>query len=270
MPLNPGEQGSLRPSDLTGDFNAMRYLAVSLLSEMETATLVKVVSCSNSGGVSPVGTVQVQPLVNQLDGQNRPIAQPPLYDVPYFRLQGGSNAIIIDPEPGDIGVCVFASRDISTVKKAKAQASPGSNRKYDLGDALYIGGVLNGTPTQYIQTNSSGITIHSPTKVHVVAPDVTVDASTSATINTAAATVNATTSTQVVTGTASITAATSASVTAPSISLGASGQTLKAFLTSTFQILYNNHTHTKGGGTSTDVPDQQSPASDLTTTVTGG
>ena len=268
MSLNPGEQGSLYPSDLTGDFNALRYLAVSLLSEMETATLVKVVSCSNSGGVSPVGTVQVQPLVNQLDGQNRPIPQPQLYDVPYFRIQGGSNAIIIDPEPGDLGICVFASRDISTVKKAKGQASPGSQRKYDLGDAIYIGGVLNGSPTQYIQFNSSGITVNSPTKVHVVAPDVTVDASSSATVNTSTATVTADTAAMTISATFEVTCPASTfngplTVTGPFSGqggmtiTGGSGASITGDLVQTGGNLTSNgtnlHTHThpdpQGGNT---------------------
>jgi len=187
-----GNQGSLSAQDLGGEFNALRYLALSLLSEMETATLVKVISCSNNGGLSPVGTVQVQPLVNLKDGHDQPVEHPQLYGIPYFRLQGGSNAVIMDPEKGDIGIAVFASRDISSVKTLKGLATAASDRKYDLADGLYIGGVLNGSPTQYVQFNSAGITVNSPAKVHVVAPDVTVDASTSATVNTATADVSAT------------------------------------------------------------------------------
>lgn len=191
MPKFGGQQGTLHPNDLFGDFNALRYLAMSLISEMETCTLVKVISCTNNGGVSPVGTVTVQPLVDQRDGENHPIPMPKLNNLPYFRLQGGSNAVIIDPEAGDIGIAIFASRDISSVKSLKEHSTPGSERQYDLADGLYIGGVLNGSPTQYVQFNSSGITVNSPTKVHVIAPDVTVDASSSATINTSTAKVTA-------------------------------------------------------------------------------
>jgi phage baseplate assembly protein gpV len=79
-----------------------------------------------------------------------------------LRIQGGANAIIIDPAPGDIGICVFASRDISKVQTTKNQANPGSFRQYSFSDGMYLGGVLNGVPAQYIQFNTAGITITSP------------------------------------------------------------------------------------------------------------
>lgn len=193
MPLNEGQQGTLNASHSAGDLNALRFLALSVMSKMETVTLVEVISCSNSGGVSPVGTVTVKPMVNQLDGQNRPVDQPTLYEVPYFRLQGGTNAIIIDPEPGDIGIAAFASRDISSVKANKSQSNPGSARKYDLGDALYFGGTLNAEPEQYIQFSSSGIAIYSPALVSVTAPQAIVTADV-VTVESDTVTVNATTS----------------------------------------------------------------------------
>jgi hypothetical protein len=277
VPLNPGEQGSADANHLGGDLNMLRFVAQSVMARMQTCTLVKVIDCTNSGGVSPVGTVTVQMLVNQLDGQNRPVDNATIYEVPYFRIQGGANAMIMDPEPGDIGIAVFASRDISSVKTKKAKANPGSARKFDLGDALYLGGVLNGTPTQYFQFSSSGITIYSPTQVHIQAPDVKVDATTSVEVNTPSATITADTLTATVSGAASVTAATasieasaSAAVTAPAITLGASGQTLSSFLVASFQTLFNSHTHTKGGGTSTLPPDTLSTSADLTSTVTGG
>jgi hypothetical protein len=39
--------------------------------------------------------------------------------VPYFRVQGGADAIIIDPKVGDLGIAVFCSRDITGVKRSK-------------------------------------------------------------------------------------------------------------------------------------------------------
>jgi hypothetical protein len=70
---------------------------------------------------------------------------------------------------------------------------------------------------------------------------------------------------------ASVTAASSASVTAPSISLGASGQTLYQFVTSLFVSLFNGHTHTsESPGTPTSTPLQQMGSGQLTSTVKGG
>jgi len=139
---------------------------------MATTTVVKVVSVSNSGGVSPVGTVNVQPLVNQINGIGDGTPHGIVYGLPYFRLQGGADAIILDPKAGDIGIAVFCSRDISGVKSTKKISNPGSYRKFDWADGLYIGGVLNGTPSQYVRFASDGIYIVSPSKVTVTSPTV--------------------------------------------------------------------------------------------------
>ena len=131
---------------------------------------VRVESCTNDGDVSPVGFVSVTPLVNQIDSQGNATPHGVINNIPYFRAQGGANAIILDPEPGDIGICIFASRDISKVKSTKAQANPGTFRQFAWGDGMYIGGLLNGTPTQFVQFNSDGITVTSPTKITLNAP----------------------------------------------------------------------------------------------------
>ena len=160
-----------------GNFGAFRFMVEQMLSRVNTMTLVKVVACSDSDSLSPVGFVDVQVLVNMLDGAGvgHPINEP-LHNLPYFRLQGGSDAIIIKPKVGDIGIAGFCSRDISTVKTTKKQANPGSWSTHSLSDGLYFGGVLNGTPTQYIQFTSSGIIVHSPYKITHSAPVIELDA----------------------------------------------------------------------------------------------
>lgn len=189
--------GALLPSSTWGEFNNMAFMVQQALGKMQTATLVRIESCTNAGGLSPVGYVNVTPLVNQLDGQGNPTPHVTIYNVPYFRLQGGANGIIIDPQKGDIGVAVFASRDISQVKTTKKQGNPGSHRQYSFADGMYLGGMLNDTPTQYIQFSTAGIRIHSPTRVKIDAPDVLIEAqtveinaSTSATVTTPTFTVN--------------------------------------------------------------------------------
>lgn len=189
--------GQLKPSSTWGEFNNMAFMVQQALAKMQTATLVRIESCTNSGGLSPVGYVDVTPLVNQLDGQGNPTPHVTIYNVPYFRLQGGANGVIIDPQKGDIGVAVFASRDISQVKTTKKQGNPGSHRQYSFADGMYLGGMLNGAPTQYIQFSAAGIRIHSPTQVKLDAPDVLIqaqtveiNASTSTTVTTPTFTVN--------------------------------------------------------------------------------
>lgn len=189
--------GQQRPQSTWGEFNNIAFLVQQALGKMQTATLVRVESCTNAGGVSPVGFVDVTPLVNQIDAQGNPTPHVTIHNVPYFRLQGGANGVIIDPVAGDIGVCVFASRDISKVKSTKKQANPGSFRQYSFSDGMYLGGMLNGTPTQYVQFSAAGIKIHSPTTVVLEAPDVQIlaqtveiNASASATVTTPTFTVN--------------------------------------------------------------------------------
>lgn len=71
-------------------------------------------------------------------------------------------------------MCGFCSRDISKVKTSKKQDNPGSRRKYSYSDGVYIGGLLNGVPTQYILINDDGIAIKSPNEVKIEAPTITI------------------------------------------------------------------------------------------------
>jgi hypothetical protein len=168
--VNPA--GMLQPSTLWGVHNNLAFIVQQALSKVQTATVVKVIACSNAGGVSPVGTVDVQILVNQISGQKVATPHVTMYGLPYLRIQGGANAVIIDPQPGDIGIAVFASRDITTVKSTKAQASPNTFRMHDFADGMYLGGLLNGTPTQYVQFGSGGVAIVSPDTITLTAPNI--------------------------------------------------------------------------------------------------
>src|SRR5690606_18435657 len=102
--------------DISTEYGALRFAILSMLLKMQTCTVVRVEAVSNDGDVSAAGTVNVRPLVQtaQADGTSRP--HEIIYGVPYMRIQGGANAIILDPKVGDVGVAVFASRDISGVK----------------------------------------------------------------------------------------------------------------------------------------------------------
>jgi hypothetical protein len=171
---------------LNSEYLAQVFLIKSLIARMATVTLVQVVKVTNTGSVAAVGFVDLQPLVSQVDPNMNPTPHAIIRNNPYFRIQGGKNAIIIDPEVGDVGIALFASRDISAVNSTltggraatkQDPISPGSFRKYDMADALYLGGVLNGVPTQFIQFTSTGIVITSPHDVTVNAVNATINAS---------------------------------------------------------------------------------------------
>ncbi len=167
-------QGVQGPSSQSSEFDALHFFVSRLLGRINTATLVRVVSCTNDGGLSPVGSVDVQPLVQQVAADGSLVAQPLLYQLPYFRLQGGSSAVILDPAEGDIGIAIFAGHDITNVKATAAEAGPGSYRRFDLADGLYMGGFVNGLPNQYVQflPNGAGINLVSPTQITAQAPKI--------------------------------------------------------------------------------------------------
>lgn len=251
-----GYQTNLVSSDVSSSSARQQFVIRSLLSKVRTSQPVEVLSVTNDGGISPIGYVDIQPLVGQLDGNGNVVPHGPIYNVPYMRIQGGGNAVIIDPEVGDIGLASFCDRDISAVKVSGAASPPGSKRKHDMSDAVYTSTIIAAAPTQYVQFNASGINIVSPTAVTITAP--------SATITTTGAT-------QVNALTVSVEATTSASVTAPSITLGATGQTLLAFVTSAFSTLFNGHTHKVNTlGAQTDATLTPMSSAQLTTTVKGG
>ena len=153
-----------------GGATELQFIMRSMIGKVNTGELVEVISVSNDG-LSPVGFVSVRPLVYKIDGDNTNIERPIIHNVPYFRLQGGTNAIIIDPQVGDIGFCGFSSRDISLVKRTRKAAAPNIKSNYGISDALYFGGMLNGTPEQYVWFKEGGeVVVKATTKVTIDAP----------------------------------------------------------------------------------------------------
>lgn len=167
-----GYPGQARAAEGGDEYGAISFVIQQALARLGTSTVVRVVAVTNAGGLAPVGFVDVQPLVNQLDGAGNSVPHAVLHNLPYFRLQGGADAVILDPKVGDLGIAVFASRDISAVKASKGQANPGSWRSFDMADGLYVGGLLNGTPVQYVQFTAEGINVVSPSKVTITAPQI--------------------------------------------------------------------------------------------------
>lgn len=103
--------------------------------------------------------------------------------MPYFRLQGGLAAVVNDPQPGDIGIAIFAQQDISRLFGLETSGEggdegggsdlppepgvqeddgtqqpvlPGSFRTFDMSDGVYIGGILNKAPVAWIEFKQQG------------------------------------------------------------------------------------------------------------------
>jgi len=177
MPVDIGQYyGQTEPTTGSGDWNARRFEIQQQIMNLNTNIPVRVLRV-NGSGLNPVGFVDVVVLVSQVTGDDMTVDNLEIPNVPYMRLQGGANAVIIDPEVGDIGIGSFCSRDISAVKNVRKAAPPGSRRAYNFSDCMYTGGFLNGAPTQYIQFVEGGIIVHSPGSVKAEAPLVQLSAS---------------------------------------------------------------------------------------------
>lgn len=169
-------------ADVATHYATIEFTIRSILNRTATAELVKVQACTNSGGLAQYGFVDVTPLVNQVHGDGSTVPRGTIYKLPYHRIQGGKNAVIADPVKGDIGLAVFAWRDMSAVKadpvKAAALATgtdgtpPGSARVYDPADGMYFGGFLNGQPVNYVRIADDEIEVHHGTKVIVTSPEI--------------------------------------------------------------------------------------------------
>jgi hypothetical protein len=157
-----------------GGASEFKNVVQNLVSLINTGDLVEVIDVATSG-LAPVGFVSVKPLTLRTDADNNNIEQSIIHGVPYFRLQGGTNAIICDPQVGDIGWCGFCSRDISLVKRIRAMAATNVYRVSDISDAVFFGGWSNKTPTQYIMFNENGLNIKTTGNVNINGLTITAD-----------------------------------------------------------------------------------------------
>ena len=149
-----------RPEQTVAGAAQDMYIINNLIANIHTMMPVKILSVTvPPDSLAPIGRCEVLPLVQQIDGSNNVYPMGKIINVPYLRVQGGSNAIVIDPQVGDVGLCGFCERDISIVKRTGELSAPDTRRKYDINSAVYMFTMMSGTPTQYIHFKSSGIDI---------------------------------------------------------------------------------------------------------------
>lgn len=155
--------GSRTPGDSGDLFTAISFIAKQIQEQGWTCTLVKVLAVYG-GGVDVPGQVDVQPTVNQLNGFSQPTPHGTISKLPFGRVQFGTSAIICDPAVGDIGLACFASHDISAVLATGDIANPGSRRRFDPSDGMYVISLIGQAPTTYLQFDTDG-------NIRLVVPD---------------------------------------------------------------------------------------------------
>lgn len=150
--------GQMQPDDSDTELNAAAFICRQIIARLDTMKLVQVMAVHPGDGSPPTaGTVDVQPLVNQIDGAGFPVQHGTVYGLKYFRMQGGPWAIICDPAVNDYGYVVCADRDSSlVVKNNGGQQNPGSWRRYNIADGVYVGGLLNPVPAAWIWLKDDG------------------------------------------------------------------------------------------------------------------
>ena len=135
----------------TSGYNSMRFAMDMAANARMNCTIVKVTAVTVNGAVGPVGQVDVQPLVQMVDGIGKTYDHVSIYSLPYLRMIGGKKAVILDPKVGDIGIVVVADRDVSGVKEKKGIAPPGSARTNNFSDGFFLGSVIAEKPTSYVR-----------------------------------------------------------------------------------------------------------------------
>lgn len=150
--------GPGRAEDYGSDSAMMDFVTRSIMGKMATGTPVEVTAVSANGR-----KVSVKPLVKQIDPAGKSYSHGIINGIPVLRLQSAGYAIIIKPQVGDKGYVAFAHSDISSVIANEGEANPGSRRKFDWSDGIYMGGLFgDDEPEQYIEISGSGIKLASP------------------------------------------------------------------------------------------------------------
>lgn len=165
--------GWLGVRDANTPFSLHQFQIAMRIARVRTATPV-IVKAVASAGAADQWTVDVQPLVNQVDGEGNPQAHGTITKVPAANMGGANGSVSVKPSVGDLGFVICADRDMSSVVKTKAVANPGSRRMHALADAVYYGGfgALN-TSAHQVLIDDTGITINSTKAVKINAPNGT-------------------------------------------------------------------------------------------------
>lgn len=161
---------SFKPQDVNCEANINEFIFNTLMSRHSFVQLV-IVKKVKAGPL-----LDVMPLVSGFSADGSRVDNSTVFNVPVWRLQRGASAVIMDPIEGDIGLMLCCDRDITKVRDEKKESLPASKRVHSKSDGIYLGGVLNAEPRQYVKFANDGIDIVSPLVVKVNGSTVVVNA----------------------------------------------------------------------------------------------
>lgn len=168
---------SFKPQDVNCEANINEFIFNTLMSRHSFVQLV-IVKKVKAGPL-----LDVMPLVSGFSADGSRVDNSTVFNVPVWRLQRGASAVIMDPIEGDIGLMLCCDRDITKVRDEKKESLPASKRVHSKSDGIYLGGVLNAEPSQYVKFSNDGIDIVSPLLVNVNGNVVSINAESRAEIN---------------------------------------------------------------------------------------
>ncbi len=169
----------LKPESTKTDSGAISFIFEKLLLEKTFIELVTVVA-----SYPDTQTVDIKPLVARSDSEGKPIANSVVHGITYLRWQCGNSALIMDPVVGDIGLMAVSDRDSSAVRLTRAESLPVTRDSHSRTDGVYLGGLLNMQPSQFIELKNGAINITTPDKVNVTCGAAMIVASDSVTVDT--------------------------------------------------------------------------------------
>lgn len=158
------------------EYNALSFMMEQMIKGMvNTAIPVRVDSCTKPGVGGAAGYVSATPLVQQRGADGKGLQPVSLPQLPFFRLQCGTAAVVLDPQPGDVGLAIFSQQDASNIEAGKTDpVQAGSFRCFDMSDGFYVGGFYGQTPTTYVwlDPEKGEASIKAPTKISLEAPTI--------------------------------------------------------------------------------------------------
>lgn len=169
-----GLKSSVSPFTQSSEQNALDYLILTkILTTVHTAIPVRVdkVTRPNHSGAS--GYLSATPLIAQIDNEGNTLPQVSIPKLRWFRYQAGTCAIICDPKPGDVGLAVFAQRDVNALTGGNEPVRPDTFRVFDMSDGFFFGGFWGKTPATYIEINDNKVEIKAD--VHIIGKVTTTD-----------------------------------------------------------------------------------------------
>ena len=79
--------GDASPQSFHGEYNRLHFIIWQQIRRMQTSTLVRIENVENAGELSPVGFVDVLPLLQQEDANGKTIEQGTIFQM-FQRLEG--------------------------------------------------------------------------------------------------------------------------------------------------------------------------------------